>query len=592
MRIWSPRTIHQYLLALIFVVAVPLTVLSLVLGDIWFNRAIDREARSNLDFAKAVALTFNGYIHDILRSEAVLSAALFSGKYSKPEMNELLAHADDRYIAIVYINLVDPNGNTIASSIPSALGINISDRPYFKKILAGQDQIVSDLVISYISRSAILTVSEAFRDPDGTLKGVVVAVIDPDKLGERALKLDRPEGARFSLFDSTGAIVYTRPEVKFDVEPAKRRINDTLLEDAKKNPSGAYGIFNSPIDGRKVAGARVYMPEIGYYAGGSLDYDLIVQPIRRIIIMLAVITIGVIFASILIALKLAEGLTKRLQALQEHAFEIGSGSLNHQIAPTGIREIDQLSGSLNLMARQLETRQTQQELASNELARSNKELEQFAYIASHDLQEPLHVISGYIQLLDRRYKGRLDAQADTYISFAVDAASRMRDLINDLLSYSRVGTRAQPFTEFETGPLVEEAISNLQIMIKKNNARIKVDPMPRITGDRLQFLQLFQNLISNAIKFRGKDPPQVEISAKKQDTEWLFSVKDNGIGIEPQYKERIFLIFQRLHSQKDYSGTGIGLAVCKKVVDRHGGKIWVESEPGKGSTFFFTIPER
>jgi PAS domain S-box-containing protein len=225
-----------------------------------------------------------------------------------------------------------------------------------------------------------------------------------------------------------------------------------------------------------------------------------------------------------------------------------------------------------------------------ELARSNTDLEQFAYVASHDLQEPLRMVASYAQLLEKRYRGKLDSDADDFISFIVDGATRMQALINALLTYSRVGTRAKPFEPTDCEEVFERVFTNLQMAMYESSAIVSHDQLPTLMADGAQLEQLFQNLIGNAIKFRGKEPPRVHVSAEQYGNEWLFSVQDNGIGIDMEYAERIFVIFQRLHSRSEYPGTGIGLAVCKKIVERHGGRIWVESQPGKGSTFYFTIP--
>ncbi|MBD2490554.1 GAF domain-containing protein [Aulosira sp. FACHB-615] len=305
-----------------------------------------------------------------------------------------------------------------------------------------------------------------------------------------------------------------------------------------------------------------------------------------------------------------------------------------------------------------------------ELARSNSELEQFAYVASHDLQEPLRMVTSYLQLLERKYSSQLDATADQFINYAVDGARRMQNLINDLLNYSRVTTRGQPFVEVDCGEIVEQAIANLKFAIEDSGAEITYDHLPTITADPIQLTQVFQNLIANAIKFRRNIPPRIHIGAFRADEgdgglggqggqgrqegqggqggqgrqgrqgrqggqggqggnvdknissppsplptphsplptphsplptphsplptpqEWLFSVSDNGIGLETQYAERIFVIFQRLHGRSKYPGTGIGLAICKKIIERHSGRIWVESEPGQGSNFYFTIPDQ
>ena len=240
--------------------------------------------------------------------------------------------------------------------------------------------------------------------------------------------------------------------------------------------------------------------------------------------------------------------------------------------------------------------QLQREIAAHAelqaaLERSNHELEQLAYVASHDMQEPLRMVASYLQLVADRYRGRLDADADEFIGYAVDGAKRMQALINDLLSYSRLGTKARPFEPTDCNAVAHTALHHLQVAIEESGAHIDCGPLPAVRGDATQLLQLFQNLLANAIKFRrAGEPPLVRLSAQAVDDGWRFAVRDNGIGIAPEYFERVFVLFQRLHGRTEYPGTGIGLALCKKIVERHGGLIGVESELGRGSTFWFTLP--
>jgi hypothetical protein len=226
-----------------------------------------------------------------------------------------------------------------------------------------------------------------------------------------------------------------------------------------------------------------------------------------------------------------------------------------------------------------------------ELARSNAELEQFAYVASHDLQEPLRMVASYTQLLARRYRGKLDQDADDFIGHAVDGVNRMQLLITDLLTYSRVGTQGRPFEPTDCAAIFNTVVADLAPSIKSRDAVITHDPLPTVLGDASQLAQLFQNVLGNALKFRGAEPPRIHVSAVHEGRSWHFSVKDNGIGIAPEYAERVFAMFQRLHTSAEYPGTGIGLAICKKIVERHGGKIWLESDPAKapGTTFHFTL---
>ena len=226
-----------------------------------------------------------------------------------------------------------------------------------------------------------------------------------------------------------------------------------------------------------------------------------------------------------------------------------------------------------------------------DLERSNEDLKHFAYVASHDLREPLRMITSFLQLLEKRYKDNLDQEANTFIEFAVDGAKRLDNMINDLIEYSKVTNNKMEFSFIKLENVLNEALISLMVPIKENNAIITYDTLPVVNGNKQLLIQLFQNLIGNAIKYRSQDDPQIHISALKEKDQYLFSVNDNGIGMDSEHINRIFTIFQRLHRNDEYEGTGIGLAIAQKIVYQHGGQIWVESELGKGSTFYFTIPE-
>jgi len=307
-----------------------------------------------------------------------------------------------------------------------------------------------------------------------------------------------------------------------------------------------------------------------------------------------------------LALRFARRITLAIQALVEPALAIGRGDQVVHFDTYGVEESEAVAAALVQASDLLQTRNAEltrsldsleqevaeRQLTQAELERSNKELEQFAYVASHDLQEPLRMVSSYTQLLAQRYEDQLDEKAHKFIDYAVDGAVRMQRLINDLLAYSRVSTRGKEFELIDSQRALDEALSNLAAAIDESRAIIVYDTLPVVPADATQLSQVFQNLVGNALKFRGEETPRIRVTASDLVSEWRFAVQDNGIGLEAQYAEKVFVIFQRLHSRQEYPGTGIGLAICKRIVERHGGRIWFESEPGAGSTFYFTLPKR
>ena len=239
---------------------------------------------------------------------------------------------------------------------------------------------------------------------------------------------------------------------------------------------------------------------------------------------------------------------------------------------------------------QLERQNRLLERAQEQLAESNQRLEQFAHAASHDLREPLRMVSSYLQLIEQRHADDLDEEGEEFLEFAVDGADRMQEMIDGLLDYSRVDTQGNPFEPVALNAVLSDVLKDLEVRIEGSEAEIEIDDLPRVEGDAAQLRQLFQNLISNAIEYSGDEPPRIEVTAERDGGEWIVSVSDEGIGIDPEDQERIFEVFQRLHSHEEHAGTGIGLALCQRIVERHGGEIWVDSESGEGTTFSVTLP--
>jgi signal transduction histidine kinase len=398
-----------------------------------------------------------------------------------------------------------------------------------------------------------------------------------------ALKAE-PHIVAAGLYDKQGKLFLKYPANLSDaVFPV------ALAEDGYRFERSHLDGFQPVVQGDKRIGTLYLHTDLGALYDRFRLYSLIV--------------VLVIAVSFLLAYTLSTALQKQISrpilALAETAKAV-SERRDYSVRATtqGRDELGLLTDAFNQMLAQIEQRDTslranEEQLKHNaeELKRSNEELERFAYVASHDLQEPLRTVASFAQLLGSRFKGRLDSDADDFIHFIVDGATRMQTLINDLLTYSRVGTKGKPFEPVAADDAIRAVLNDLDRAIENNRAVVTHDPLPVIMADSVQLRQLLQNLIGNAIKFHKKgEPPRVHISAAPQNGKWEFRVRDSGIGIDPQYFDRVFIIFQRLHGPDEYAGTGIGLAVCKKIVERHAGRIWVESESGIGSTFCFTLP--
>ena len=495
---------------------------------------------------------------------------LFEG--NADEKTQRLLQYKKLYWYYSWIGVTDATGRIVAATDlfagpdtggtrEGALGLNRRD--WFEIVRQTGQVHLSEAQLSPESEGIMAVgLSAPIYGPQGDFRGVVTSRVPLEKLRtilEQEGKLQHGEEAQdWLVLDRQGAVIIEKNQVKgMDSSLSEMELLDArrAAEDRDK-PSFVEELGQH----RQIPVVTGYARTRGYRNFSGFDWTVLVRLDRE----------------------------RAYAPINQLIWTVGG---------VGLLLITPLAGfgmwaSWNLVREQRDLVRAQQSLEESiaELARSNADLQQFAYVASHDLQEPLRMVASYTQLLARRYKGKLDSDADKFIGYAVDGAIRMQRLINDLLTYSRVTAQDKVFERVDCNGILEEALSNLRVAVEENRAVVTHDPLPTVMADGGQLGQLFQNLIGNAIKFRGKEPPQVYVSAERRTGEWLFSVRDNGIGVDPQYAERIFVIFQRLHNREEYPGTGIGLALCKKIVERHGGRIWVASQTGQGTTFHFTLP--
>jgi signal transduction histidine kinase len=517
---------------------------------------------------------------------------------------------------------IDPKGDVIASSQSNLTRLNLADRQYFQELRGGKPWTISDILTDRATGTPTFVIARRVEDRKGALLGVMSATVEVDRLGEQTMPKHRAKDGTVAVFDRQGTVVYCSADIPFALQ--NWRDADPLLATVLQEQTAHTGTAVLPVDDQLRMAARVPLKDAGWVAGASRPVRLSMADVYTGLWIAAGLNLLVALASAGFAARTGGGIIRQLSGLQAHTQAIGRGNLAHHTTSHGVHELAELATAFNQMGDALRQAREQQERANaileqrtvelaaanqqlekevaeriqaekliqqtaDHLARSNEELEQFAYVASHDLQEPLRVVTGYVQLLERKYKDRLDADADQFIHYIIDGVTRMQQLIADLLNYSRVGSRGKPFQSTNVRAVLDRVLVNLQNAIEESGAVVTCDALPTVLADETQLIQLFQNLIGNGLKFRGGQPPRIHVSARREGDKWAFAVRDNGIGIERQYWDQIFVIFQRLHTRHKYPGTGIGLAICKRIVERHGGQIWLESQPGEGTTFHFTL---
>lgn len=524
-----------------------------------------------------------------------------------------------RVLHPIYANLgaIRPDGQVFASAVPMESDTYLGDRTYFQMATNTGQFAIGDYQVGLITKRATLNMGYPAIDAAGRLRAVVYAALDLAWLNRLATNYNLPPGSSLTVLDRNYITLVRHPDPEGKLVGQRLQLTPRPPPPASAHP--APRARTSTFAGRDGV-LRLYaytrlaepdQPGAGSVAIGipvSVAFAAANQALRRNLIVLLVVTVAALGLTwvvghhlVLRRVKALVRATEKLSVgdyaartgvpygkgelhLLARAFDEMADSLQRRIA-----ERQRAEASLRALNEQLEQRVA---LRTAELQRSNEDLERFASVASHDLQEPLRMVTNYLALLKERYREKLDDHAMEFIGFAVDGAVRMQELIQGLLAYSRIDTRGQPFAPTDCNKVLERVLLNLKVALEESRATITHDPLPTVTADATQVAQLFQNLIANAIKFRGPHPPVVHVGVRLEGEHWHFSVRDNGIGIAPEHFERIFVMFQRLHPRAKYPGTGIGLSICKRIVERHGGRIWVESKLGQGTTFHFLLPTR
>jgi signal transduction histidine kinase len=603
------------LLALVLLAILP--ALALVLYTAFDQRALARKEAiaSAQRIVRLAAAAQKQYVESSRQFLITLSQLREVRPESAREAEELFRNLLQVHPIYANIGAIDADGYVFASAVPATNRVYLGDRSYFRLARDTERFSIGEFQTGKITGKATLNMAYPLKDRGtGRLIGVVFVALDLNWLNQMAARAELPDGSTLTAVDRNGTIL-----VRYSVpESEKNWVGESLGTNARALAFLKSGVetvrTTRGLDGVE----RLYASTPLSRSGGITDAHVLVGIPVQVAYATANHTLAqnLIFLGIVSVLAMAAAwiagdvfVLRRIRGLVTAAKRMRMGDLS---ARSGVEhgpgEINQLAQSFDEMAATLEQRVGELQRAEAELKafneelerrvvertlelkRSNEDLEQFAYVASHDLQEPLRMITNYLQLLRQRYKDSLDPSAHEFIGFALDGSKRMHQLIHDLLAYSRVGTHGKEFVPTDCGQALADALANLAIAIEDAKVEITHDSLPAVLGDEVQLTQLFQNLVGNAVKFRSDAPPRIHVGVQRKGNEWEFTVRDNGIGIAEQDFQRIFVVFQRLHGREKYPGTGIGLSVCKKIVERHGGRIWVESKPGKGTTFHFTMP--
>jgi signal transduction histidine kinase len=596
--------IRGALTVLLLIVIIPMLLLQGIIYDRWFETRWADQMRANEELARAARAVITEFIADVRNQELSLGRALIPLTGSSPnEANRLLLRTEREDPAIQCLAWLDPRGVVVAAGEPRMIGSNLCNTPYVRAILSGKEWSVSDLVPTYRNDATTLLVAQGIREAAGSLQGILVAEIEMDRLTHLIGSAERPTQETLTLFDGKGTLVYSQPPEHLSPEARKALAQSRLLRKASAGKE-THGTFRFPGNQTKWVIAWAPIPGTGWVIGASQPLVRAMGPVLWNLLQVVGLTLVVVVLSVQAARRISHRITVPMNHLRRYAMSLGQDEAAPWTYPTPwIFELRELVTAFHRMAKQLRERKDALQRVNEdlelrvrertaELQRSNEDLQQFANVASHDLQEPLRMVASYVGLLAQKYQNKLDDNAREYIHFAIDGSVRMQKLIRGLLEYSRVGRMEKPFDRVDCESVFRQVLDNLTVNRTETRAVITHDPLPEVLGDEMQLMQVFQNLVENALKFRGTDAPRIHLEVQSHNSDWVFAVHDNGIGIDPVYFNRLFVIFQRLHTRRRYPGNGIGLAICKRIVEHHGGRMWVESIPGQGSTFFFTLPTR
>jgi len=589
LRRWWPNHLKGRLTALVLVTLIPMLLAQASVFVYWYQIRTRTELQNNAEIARVFGSFCERFLTDLAHAEGALGEVML--QLDPRRGVALLESQAAAYPAINSFSWVSPEGTILLSSRPGAKGVSVADREYFQEILSGKEWTVSDLIETKVGGDDRLVLARAIRSEDNVLLGVVLGELVPQRLGEM-LAEPRAGGGILALFDRKGVVVsiLRGPQVPNAVLVFKKR--DELASQVIKTGVAVTGIDQLPGENLDRLAARVPIRRIGWVAGASSPVSEVMAPIQKNLLYTLLAVLAVSLLSLLVARFMARSIISSVAVVREGAANLAAGN-NTRVGIPQITELGDLAHTFNQMAEQLSSHAASLEKTADELRRSNQELEAFSYSVSHDLRAPLRAIDGFANALLEDHSHQIEAEGQRYLGIIRENTERMGQLIDDLLAYSRLGRKQPSFELINMEALARAVADDLEAAGEADHSVLRVGTLPPATGDRTLIRQALSNLLSNAFKFSSRrEQPEVEVGGRQAPGENVYWVRDNGVGFDMAYGHKLFTIFQRLHSMKEFPGTGVGLAIVHRVMQKHGGRVWAEGTLNQGAKFYFALPRR
>lgn len=567
--------IRKRLMLLLLIVFIPFLAAQAFTYYKWYEARKAAELQANLEVARTVAVTFDLFVKDVLNTQDVIGRAASSPPpLSKSALRNILARAARESPAYRGISWIGPDGTVLASSI-HAEGINVSGEEYFRKIAEGREWVVSDLHVSKVTGLQIFNISKGIRDADGNLLGVLATSIFPEKL-DQVLAIVRSRDAGISLIDSQGIHVFRYPYTPYTPEQQNWLKQYPFMKRVLQGEEVSTSVKSVSTGKRRLVGFTP-VGSIGWAAAASRAEEQAMAEVTSTLLPQAasilLIATGAFAGAFLFARSLSESVIK----LRNHAVALGRGERRALTDDLGTAELNDLAGTFNQMADEIRARE--------------EGLESFSYTVSHDLRAPLRAINGFSEMLHKDLEGKPDEEACRKLAVIRENAKKMDRLIDDILRFSRTGRAHLSPQQVDMRRLVEHVWEELRAVNPERDMEIKLGNVPPAWGDIALLKQVLVNLLGNAVKYtRNRERAVIEVNGFISGTALTCCIRDNGAGFDMRHYDKLFGMFRRLHNESDFEGTGVGLAIAKMIIDRHGGRIWAEGKPGEGATFCFTLP--